>query len=82
MASWESSRSPLSLTTSPVACLGAGSDAVPSPTTPLAGLLCVGDSMFPGPGVPAVAAGGTIAAHSLVPWWKQWATLDKIGASV
>ena len=59
----------------------AGSDAVPSPSTPLDGLLCVGDSMFPGPGVPAVAAGGTIAAHSLVPWWKQWVALDKIGAA-
>jgi len=52
--------------------------AAPSAATPLPGLLCVGDSCFPGPGVPAVAAGGMGAAHSLVPFWQQCNVLDII----
>jgi phytoene dehydrogenase-like protein len=54
-----------------------GTPAVPTPETPLPGLLCVGDSRFPGPGVPAVAASGMAAAHSLVPFWQQCALLDE-----
>ena len=50
----------------------------PGPATPLPGLLCVGDSLFPGPGVPAVAAGGMGAAHSLVPFWQQCGLLDLV----
>jgi phytoene dehydrogenase-like protein len=44
-----------------------------------AGLLCCGDSTFPGIGVPAVAASGAIAANTLVPVWDHWALLDRIG---
>eukprot|EP00238_Polyblepharides_amylifera_P011578 CAMPEP_0196581954 /NCGR_PEP_ID=MMETSP1081-20130531/36644_1 /TAXON_ID=36882 /ORGANISM="Pyramimonas amylifera, Strain CCMP720" /LENGTH=517 /DNA_ID=CAMNT_0041902375 /DNA_START=202 /DNA_END=1755 /DNA_ORIENTATION=+ len=58
--------------------VGTGEDFIPSPQTPLDGLFLVGDTNFPGPGVPAVAAGGTIAAHNLVPFWKQWGMLNKI----
>ena len=38
----------------------------PGPQTPLKGLLCTGDSTFPGIGLPAVAASGMITANSLV----------------
>jgi|TARA_B110000238_G_scaffold163362_1_gene177912 phytoene dehydrogenase-like protein len=56
------------------------SDTIPITTaaTPMAGLLVVGDSNFPGPGVPSVAAHGWSAAHELVPFWKQCAMLDKV----
>ncbi len=37
----------------------------PSPQTPLRGLLCTGDSTFPGIGLPAVAASGMITANTL-----------------
>jgi phytoene dehydrogenase-like protein len=42
------------------------------------GLLVVGDSNFPGPGVPSVAAHGWSAAHELVPFWKQCQMLDQV----
>ncbi len=58
--------------------LGDESQALPTAETPLPGLLCVGDSMFPGPGVPAVAASGMAAAHALVPWWQQCQVLDLV----
>ncbi len=45
----------------------AGKALFPGPLTPLKGLLCCGDSTFPGIGLPAVAASGMIAAHSLIP---------------
>jgi hypothetical protein len=35
------------------------------------GLTLCGDSVFPGIGVPAVAASGCIAANNLVPFWKH-----------
>jgi phytoene dehydrogenase-like protein len=56
------------------------SDTIPitSASTPMDGLLVVGDSNFPGPGVPSVAAHGWSAAHSLVPFWKQCQMLDKV----
>ena len=56
------------------------SDSIPITTasTPLDGLLVVGDSNFPGPGVPSVAAHGWSAAHELVPFWKQCEMLDKV----
>ena len=44
----------------------AGKALFPGPKTPLKGLLCCGDSTFPGIGLPAVAASGMMAAHSLV----------------
>ncbi|MBD0268360.1 MAG: FAD-dependent oxidoreductase, partial [Cyanobacteria bacterium Co-bin8] len=37
----------------------------PGPKTPLPGLLCCGDSTFPGIGLPAVAASGLITANTL-----------------
>ena len=45
-----------------------------------AGLLHVGDSTFPGIGVPAVAASGAIAANTLASPWQHWRLLDEIGA--
>lgn len=47
--------------------IAAGKALFPGPKTPIQGLLCCGDSTFPGIGLPAVAASGMIAAHSLVP---------------
>jgi phytoene dehydrogenase-like protein len=47
--------------------------------TPLARLLCCGDSTFPGIGVPAVAASGMIAAHTLAPVSQQLAMLQAMG---
>ena len=46
--------------------------------TCLPGLLCCGDSTFPGIGMPAVAASGMIAAHSILPVDEHWRNLDKI----
>ena len=49
----------------------AGKALFPGPLTPIKGLLCCGDSTFPGIGLPAVAASGMIAAHSIVPVQQQ-----------
>ncbi|EIE19833.1 FAD/NAD(P)-binding domain-containing protein [Coccomyxa subellipsoidea C-169] len=57
----------------------AGQGTFPGPTTPIPGLLCCGDSTFPGIGVPAVAASGAIVANTLVPVWDHWKLLDRIG---
>jgi len=46
--------------------------------TSLEGFLCCGDSTFPGIGIPAVAASGMIAAHSILPVTEHWKNLDKI----
>ena len=56
------------------------SDTVPSTTasTPIDGLMCVGDSNFPGPGVPSVSAHGWSAAHELTSFWEQCKMLDKV----
>jgi phytoene dehydrogenase-like protein len=43
----------------------AGQGIFPGCKTPIKGLLCCGDSTFPGIGVPAVAASGMIAANTL-----------------
>ena len=55
-------------------------DTIPitSASTPLAGFLVVGDSNFPGPGVPAVAAGGWSAARELIGPRQTAALLDKV----
>jgi carotene isomerase len=45
----------------------AGQGMLPGPKTPLSGLFCCGDSSFPGIGLPAVAASGTIAANAIAP---------------
>jgi phytoene dehydrogenase-like protein len=59
--------------------LWAGQATFPGAKTPLAGLLCCGDSTFPGIGVPAVAASGMMAAHSLAPVSQQVAMLQEVG---
>src|SRR5579883_121687 len=45
--------------------IAAGQGMFPGCKTPLKGLLCCGDSTFPGIGVPAVAASGMIAANTI-----------------
>jgi carotene isomerase len=45
--------------------ISAGQGLFPGCKTPLNGLLCCGDSTFPGIGVPAVAVSGMIAANTL-----------------
>ncbi|ELR98164.1 NAD(P)/FAD-dependent oxidoreductase [Gloeocapsa sp. PCC 73106] len=59
--------------------LKAGKESFPGPYTPVSGLLCCGDSTFPGIGIPAVAASGMIAANSLAPVTKHLALLRDIG---
>jgi phytoene dehydrogenase-like protein len=56
----------------------AGEGLFPGPLTPVAGLLCCGDSTFPGIGLPAVAASGMLAANTLVPVQKHLAMLKSI----
>ena len=59
--------------------VGGDSTAIsPSAETGVDGLYCVGDSMFPGPGVPAVAAGGAILANSLTPVLEHYSLLEKV----
>ncbi|RCJ27825.1 carotene isomerase [Nostoc minutum NIES-26] len=47
--------------------ISAGVGLFPGPSTPLPGLMCCGDSIFPGIGLPAVAASGMIVANTLAP---------------
>ena len=56
--------------------LAAGKSLFPGPKTPLSGLLCCGDSTFPGIGLPAVAASGMMTAHTLVPVKDHQQTLS------
>ena len=56
----------------------AGKALFPGSTTPLAGLLCCGDSTFPGIGIPAVAASGAIAANTITSLSKHLAVLKMI----
>jgi len=51
---------------------------ITSAATPLKGLLVVGDSNFPGPGVPAVAAGAWSAANELISPLQTARLLDKV----
>lgn len=60
----------------------AGEGLFPGPSTPLPGLMCCGDSTFPGIGLPAVAASGAIAANTLASVQQHLAMLKDIGASV
>ncbi|PLZ86884.1 phytoene desaturase family protein [Fischerella thermalis] len=57
----------------------AGKGFFPGSTTPLKGLLCCGDSTFPGIGLPAVAASGMITANTLAPVSKHLQMLQNIG---
>ena len=56
----------------------AGVGFFPGPGTPIPGLLCCGDSTFPGIGLPAVAASGMIAANTLAPVQKHLEMLKDI----
>mmetsp|Transcript_41867 Transcript_41867/g.67903 ORF Transcript_41867/g.67903 Transcript_41867/m.67903 type:complete len:298 (-) Transcript_41867:443-1336(-) len=57
----------------------AGEGVFPGPNVlPVQGLLCVGDSVFPGIGMPAVAASGMIAAHSLIDFDAHISNLDEL----
>ena len=56
----------------------AGKALFPGSTTPLSGLLCCGDSTFPGIGIPAVAASGAIAANTIAPINKHLEMLQSI----
>lgn len=60
--------------------LRAGEQVFPSAKTPLPGLLCCGDSTFPGIGVPAVAASGMITANTLASVPQHLALLNDIQA--
>jgi carotene isomerase len=57
----------------------AGQAIFPGPRTPLSGLLCCGDSTFPGIGLPAVAASGMIAANTLATVPQHLQMLKDIG---
>ncbi|NEQ74422.1 MAG: NAD(P)/FAD-dependent oxidoreductase [Okeania sp. SIO2C9] len=56
-----------------------GESLFPGPNTPLPGLLCCGDSTFPGIGLPAVAVSGMIAANTLAPVSQHWKMLESLG---
>ena len=56
----------------------AGKAIFPGNGTPLPGLLCCGDSTFPGIGLPAVAASGLIAANTLAPLDQHLRVLDQM----
>ena len=58
----------------------AGKALFPGSTTPLSGLLCCGDSTFPGIGIPAVAASGAIAANTIAPLQKHLEVLKTISS--
>lgn len=57
----------------------AGDALFPGPKTPVDGLYACGDCSFPGIGLPAVAASGTICANTMVSLDKHLAMLDEIG---
>ncbi|KAE8726033.1 FAD/NAD(P)-binding oxidoreductase domain-containing protein isoform 2 [Hibiscus syriacus] len=57
----------------------AGQGSFPGHPTPIPQLYCCGDSIFPGIGVPAVAASGAIVANSLVSVSQHSQLLDAIG---
>lgn len=58
--------------------LWAGQSQFPGPKTPIQGLLCCGDSTFPGIGLPAVAASGLIAAHTIAPVAQHLTLLKRL----
>ena len=53
----------------------------PNDVVKLEGLSCVGDSAFPGIGIPAVAVSGAIAASSSVSVWEHLKMLKEYGNS-
>ena len=61
-----------------------GAELTPGPATGIEGLWGVGDSTYPGIGVPAAAGSGFFTANSLVSVWKNLGLLygEKIGKNV
>jgi len=57
----------------------AGKGLFPMPSTPVDGLFCCGDSVFPGIGIPAVAASGLVTANALASVSQHSKLLDAIG---
>ncbi|MEA5598592.1 NAD(P)/FAD-dependent oxidoreductase [Rivularia sp. UHCC 0363] len=57
----------------------AGKGLFPGSNTPLKGLMCCGDSTFPGIGLPAVAASGMIAANTLTSVENHLEMLKELG---
>ena len=53
-------------------------EQLPGHATPLDGFYLVGDSTFPGIGMPAVAASALITTNSIVSLEQHWRMLDKI----
>ena len=51
---------------------------LPGQRTSCDGFLVCGDSTFPGIGMPAVAASGMIAAHTVLSVAQHWENLNKI----
>jgi phytoene dehydrogenase-like protein len=58
--------------------IAAGKALFPGAKTPIKGLLCCGDSTFPGIGLPAVAASGMITANTLMSPAQQFDLLKRI----
>ena len=58
--------------------IAAGKSLFPGPKTPIEGLLCCGDSNFPGIGLPAVAASGMMCAHTLVSVRRHKRTIRRL----
>mmetsp|Transcript_8743 Transcript_8743/g.21592 ORF Transcript_8743/g.21592 Transcript_8743/m.21592 type:complete len:276 (-) Transcript_8743:73-900(-) len=58
--------------------LVAGTDNFPGARTPVPGLLCCGDSTWPGIGVPAVAGSGMAAAHAIASPAQQQKLLEEM----
>ena len=56
----------------------AGSGLFPGSKTPIPGLMCCGDSTFPGIGLPAVAASGMIAANTIATVEKHLEMLKEV----
>jgi phytoene dehydrogenase-like protein len=61
-----------------------GASLAPGPATGVEGLWAVGDSTYPGIGVPAAAGSGFFTANSIVSVWKNLKMLygPKIGKNV
>ncbi|WP_066377539.1 phytoene desaturase family protein [Anabaena sp. CA = ATCC 33047] len=59
--------------------ISAAEGLFPGHSTPLAGLMCCGDSTFPGIGLPAVAASGMIVANSLASVGQHLGMLEDVG---
>jgi hypothetical protein len=51
---------------------------LPGAATCIQGLLCCGDTCFPGIGLPGVAASGTVAANTLTTPWKQKSLIKEL----